>query len=576
VALGTVVAGLLASSVVTVAPPAGAAVRCFGACIAEIVDDTPGPAGAIGLIGDSVLMGVDPWIATDLATAGWGPIHYWAGTGTRAPADNPLGASTVLRSWRAGGFDPAVWVIGIGADDVGFVGASLSASEGEIDLMLNEIGPDRDVIMATIQHYNAVWEANWNQALRNVAARRPQLHVVEWQAEADQHPSWWGGDGVHLSPTGYRVRSQALTTPTLPLRAAGRVESTPPAVAPLGPLTTFVPLPTTRALDTRLSGGPLVAGQERAVDLSSVVPTGSTAAAVNLTVDAAAADGYVTAYPCGQPPPPTSSLNYRAGQPRGAAGTVALDRERRLCVRSYAAADVIVDVSGAYTPADDGARLRPVTPVRLLDTRATATPRAGDALVVPAPAGTLAAVVNITATNAVAPGFLTAFRCGDPTPVASNVNYAAGATVANLAVVPSAANGTICIYTSSATDVLVDLLGTYGPTGLRYQPAVPARLLDTRSGLGGWSGRPAPFQVLDVTAVPDGAVLSVTIATAAPDGPGFTTVFPCGSDRPLASNLNYTSWTAATANAAVVAQPACVTAQARAHEIVDLTGWWKG
>ena len=55
--------------------PAGAAVRCFGACIAEIADPTVRPAGAIGLIGDSVLMGVDPWIATDLAAAGWGPFH---------------------------------------------------------------------------------------------------------------------------------------------------------------------------------------------------------------------------------------------------------------------------------------------------------------------------------------------------------------------------------------------------------------------------------------------------------------------------------------------------------------------
>jgi hypothetical protein len=204
------------------AAPATAAVRCFGACIAEITDSTVRPAGAIGLIGDSVLMGVDPWIASDLAGAGWGPFHYWAGTGTRVPADNPLGASTVLRQWRAGGFDPAVWIIGVGADDVGFVGSSVRASEDEIELMLTEIGPGRDVVMPTIQHQNKVWESNWNQALRNVAARQPELHVVEWQVEADKHPSWWGGDGVHLSPTGSRVRSQVLVEATVPLLAAVR------------------------------------------------------------------------------------------------------------------------------------------------------------------------------------------------------------------------------------------------------------------------------------------------------------------------------------------------------------------
>jgi hypothetical protein len=553
---------------------ASAVVRCFGACVAEVVDNTARPAGAIGLIGDSVLMGVDPWIAGDLAAAGWGPIHYWAGTGTRVPADNPLGASTVMRQWRAGGFDPAVWIIGVGADDVGFVGFSVAASEGDVDLMLDEIGPERDVVMATIQHYNAVWEANWNQALRNVAARRPQLHVVEWQAVADQHPSWWGGDGVHLSPTGYRARSQALTDATSPWRAADRVTSPAPSVHAVGAPATFVPVATTRVLDTRRAGVRLGRGQELAVDLTGLVPAGATAATVNLTVDGPAADGYLSAHPCGQPPVGTSSLNYRAGQPRGAAATVALDGGGRLCVWSFAATDVIVDVSGAYTPVADGARFAPLPPTRLLDTRTTGSLAAGHVAVIRLPTAAVAAGINLTAINAGGAGYLTAFRCDDPPPLASNVNYAAGDTVANLAVVPAAADGTICVLASSRTDVVVDLLGTYGPAGLRYHAATPVRLLDTRAGVGGWSGRPAPFQVLDLPIVAGATAVSVTVTSVAPDAAGFTTLFPCGGDRPLASNLNYTSWSPATANGADVAQPACMTAQARAHEVVDLAGWW--
>jgi hypothetical protein len=564
----------LAGASVVAASTADGVVRCYGACVAEVIDSTARPAGAIGLIGDSVLMGVDPWIAGDLAAVGWGPIHYWAGTGTRVPADNPLGASTVMRLWRTQGFDPAVWIIGVGADDVGFVGSSVAASEADIDLMLDEIGPDRDVVMATIQHHNAGWEANWNQALRNVAARRVQLHVVEWQAEADQHPSWWGGDGVHLSPTGYRARSQVLTEATLPWRAADRVVSTAPAIGAIGAPATFVPVTITRVVDTRRTGGRLGRGQELAVDLTGLVPAGATAATVNLTVDGPAGDGYLSAYPCGQPPPATSSLNYRAGRPRGAAATVALDGRRRFCVRTLADTDVIVDVAGAYTPAADGARFAPMGPTRRLDTRTTGTMAAGHVAVVPLPTAAAAAVLNLTATNADTAGYLTAFRCGDPTPLASNVNYGAGETVANLAVVPAAADATVCVFASSRTDVVVDLLGSYGPKGLRYQAATPTRLLDTRAGIGGWSGRPAPFQVLDLPAVPGAAALSVTLTSVAPDGAGFTTLFPCGTDRPLASNLNYTSWSPAIANAAVVAQPACVTALARAHEIVDLAGWW--
>jgi len=132
----------------------------------------------------------------------------------------------------------------------------------------------------------------------------------------------------------------------------------------------------------------------------------------------------------------------------------------------------------------------------------------------------------------------------------------------------------VCVLASSRTDVVVDLLGTYGANGLRYQAATPTRILDTRAGTGGWSGRPAPFQVLDLPGVPGAAALSVTVTSVAPDGAGFTTLYPCGGDRPLASNVNYASWAPATANAAVVAEPACLTAQARAHEVVDLAGWW--
>ena len=45
--------------------------------------------------------------------------------------------------------------------------------------------------------------------------------------------------------------------------------------------------------------------------------------------------------------------------------------------------------------------------------------------------------------------------------------------------------------------MIVDLLGTWGATGLWYQPATPTRLLDTRSGAGGWLGAAASLQPLN-------------------------------------------------------------------------------
>jgi hypothetical protein len=130
------------------------------------------------------------------------------------------------------------------------------------------------------------------------------------------------------------------------------------------------------------------------------------------------------------------------------------------------------------------------------------------------------------------------------------------------------------VYASAATDVVVDLLGTYGTSGLRYQAAAPVRLLDTRDGTGGWSGRAGAFQPLDLPTIPVAQALSVTVATVSPDVDGFTTAYPCAAGRPLASNLNYVAWAGATANAVVVGAPSCVVAQARAHEVIDLAGWW--
>jgi hypothetical protein len=193
---------------------------------------------------------------------------------------------------------------------------------------------------------------------------------------------------------------------------------------------------------------------------------------------------------------------------------------------------------------------------------------------VPVPAGATAVALNLTATNATDPGFLTAYPCGGTRPVASNLNAGVGQTVANLAVVPAAPNGSVCVFASGRTDVVVDLLGTFGPSGLRYQALTPVRLLDTRAGTGAWSGRPAARQALDLPAVPGAAALSVTLTAVTPAADGYATVYPCGAAPPLASNLNYVGWSSATANSATVASPACVVAQARSHAVVDMAGYW--
>lgn len=81
------------------------------------------------------------------------------------------------------------------------------------------------------------------------------------------------------------------------------------------------------------------------------------------------------------------------------------------------------------------------------------------------PAGTSAVVLNLTATEPGSTGFLSAWPGASSPPLASNLNFRAGQTVPNLAVVPLGPDGSIFIKSGAASSyVVADLLATYGPT----------------------------------------------------------------------------------------------------------------
>ncbi|MEX2627636.1 MAG: hypothetical protein WD225_12185, partial [Ilumatobacteraceae bacterium] len=65
-----------------------------------------------------------------------------------------------------------------------------------------------------------------------------------------------------------------------------------------------------------------------------------------------------------------------------------------------------------------------------------------------------------------------------------------------------------------------------------------------------------------------------------PDGPGFLTVWPCGAERPEASNVNYLSAGAVEPNSVLVrldeTGQVCVYTEDDAHVLVDVAGWFSG
>src|SRR5204863_8158987 len=109
----------------------------------------------------------------------------------------------------------------------------------------------------------------------------------------------------------------------------------------------------------------------------------------------------------------------------------------------------------------------PTGPVRITDTR-PGPPLGGRSaldvdLSATVPAGATAALVTLTATGPCDDGFLTAYACGAPLPLASNVNYTRRHDRANTAVVLLGADRQLCVYAYATTDVVVDLSGWWAP-----------------------------------------------------------------------------------------------------------------
>jgi hypothetical protein len=226
----------------------------------------------------------------------------------------------------------------------------------------------------------------------------------------------------------------------------------------------FTPLSPQRVLDTRTGA----IGQNYSLSLANLVSGDAVAVAVNLTATQAAGAGYLTAYPCGGAVPLVSNVNFAPGQTVPNSAVVPIGANRSICFFANAPTHVIVDLAGAFS--GSGTSLTTVVPTRLLDTRngtggwlgalghtQTIDLAVGGSAGVPASAG--AVVLNVTATEAGGPGYLTVYPCGGAVPLASNLNFTAGDTRANLVTVRLGTNGKVCFYSYGRTSVLADITG---------------------------------------------------------------------------------------------------------------------
>jgi hypothetical protein len=249
---------------------------------------------------------------------------------------------------------------------------------------------------------------------------------------------------------------------------------------------TLHPLAPNRILDTRTgTGAPRkVVGAGATLSLKvtngTTVPNNAAAAVLNVTAVAPTKATFITVWGDGARPG-TSSVNVSAGHltPNLVVTPIASDGTVHL-YNSAGSVNLVADISGYFlggaTPSTEGSYTA-VTPTRVLDTRhaiggATGiVPQQGTRYLpvtgitagtttVPS-SGVAAVVLNVTATQEYTVGYVSAYPAGTPLPATSNLNYSANADVANLAIVPVSADGTVALFNGSAgtTNLVVDISG---------------------------------------------------------------------------------------------------------------------
>lgn len=397
--------------------------------------------------------------------------------------------------------------------------------------------------------------------------------------------------------------SVGVASTATPALAATDVASQSCSPLPAGPvieanaLASFEPSAPRRIVDTRDGTGglaePVGTGCTMVLDMAAAsVPAAAGAVALSVTA-LGSQPGFLTVFPCTAGQPDTSNVNTRAGGFPTPNLVIAIpDANREVCIFNLFEAEVIIDLTGWWTE-DGDQRMTTIAPVRADDSRTDA----GRPLVpkettrtIPLsafiPSDATAVVGNLTVTEPQGDGFLTAFPCDAPFPLASNLNFRQGESRAVAIVVGLDDTAQLCVQSSTAAHIVFDVSGYYapapqfGPTpGL--QPIPGRRVADSRSGQGGWTGKFAadstrtlsPTSGLPNHSQATAAVLNIVVTEAEADG--FITVYPCDDDVPLSSAVNYSPGGEST-NMVVVDLSStgeiCLYALTRAHVVVDLFG----
>jgi hypothetical protein len=468
---------------------------------------------------------------------------------------------------------------------------------------LSNLGPYIDAIFSAHETIDQMWKSY--PSFHN--------HVTSWPSTRNTgYTSQIDPDIDHPAADGDYYYRSLVTWPGLTTDTVRTIAPTPT----YGP-STYHALTPARILDSRngtggLSGKflPYVARTFQVTGAGGV-PAGAIAVTGNLTVTQQTGGGFLFAGPAATNNPGSSTLNFPVGDDRANEATVALGGGGTASVTYVssvpgATADVIFDVTGYFTPDTSGATYVPLSPARILDSRAGTGGLSGKFSTYSArtfqvtgaggvPAGAIAVTGNLTVTQQTGGGYLFMGPAAMNNPTSSTLNFPVGDDRANAVAVALGTGGKLSVtYVSGAggatAHVIFDVTGYFVPdmTGAMYVPLSPARILDSRNGTGGLPGKfssyvARTFQVTGAGGVPAGAVAVIgNLTVTQQTGGGFLYAGPAAMNNPTSSTLNFPVGDDR-ANAVAVALGSGGTLSvtyvsgaggATAHAIFDVTGYF--
>jgi hypothetical protein len=122
----------------------------------------------------------------------------------------------VAEQARADGFT-GCWVIELGTNDVALLAQQQSTvgPRQRVDEMMAVIGTEPAMWLTPVPQveegdYDSANMEAWNAILRDAQGTYPNMLLYDWAAVAE--PEWFGEDGIHNTPEGFRAMARLIPT----------------------------------------------------------------------------------------------------------------------------------------------------------------------------------------------------------------------------------------------------------------------------------------------------------------------------------------------------------------------------